>query len=58
MLQTYYAADLEKLCETRPDWAGNCKKYTDIIREVASEMLNDNFTRWGGRLANVKPIAC
>lgn len=46
LFQTCYACDLEKLSETRPDWAANFKPYTEIIREVAGEFLNDNFSRW------------
>lgn len=55
IFQTYYSADLEVLCKTRPDWAENYEKYTGIIREVAGVMINDNFTRWERlRIANVK----
>lgn len=55
IFQTYYAADLEILCETRPDWAENYEKYSHIVREVAGAMLNDNYTRWERlRKANVK----
>lgn len=46
LFQTYYACDLERLAERRPDWAANYLPYTAITREVAGEYLNDNFTRW------------
>lgn len=46
LFQTYYSCDLEKLQETAPGWAANYEKYTDIVREVAGEYLNDNFPRW------------
>lgn len=55
LFQTYYSADLEVLSETHPGWAENYAKYTNIIREVAGAMLNDNYTRWERlREANVK----
>ncbi len=55
LFQTYYSADLEELEKTRPDWAANYVQYTEIIREVAGPMLNDNFARWERlRKANVK----
>ncbi len=46
LFQTYYSCDMEKFAKERPDWAANYEPYTAIIREVAGELLNDNFVRW------------
>ena len=46
LFQTYYACDLERLQQRRPDWSANYVPYTEITREVAGEYLNDNFIRW------------
>ena len=46
LFQTYYACDKEKMAETYPKWVENYEAYTNITREVAGELLNDNFTRW------------
>ncbi len=46
LFQTYYSCDLERFQARHPGWAANYEPYTQITREVAGEMLNDNFTRW------------
>ena len=46
LFQTYYACDIERLAEKNSGWAANYVPYTDIVREVAGDYLNDNFTRW------------
>ncbi len=46
LFQTYYSCDAEELAKTRPDWLANYEPYTNIVREVAGDYLNDNFTRW------------
>ncbi|MPM24816.1 hypothetical protein SDC9_71302 [bioreactor metagenome] len=42
--------------KTRPDWAANYHKYSDLVREIAGPMLNDNLKRWE-RLRKANPKA-
>ena len=46
LFQTYYSCDAEQLAKTRPDWLANYEPYNNIVREVAGDFVNDNFTRW------------
>ncbi|MDD3695564.1 MAG: SGNH/GDSL hydrolase family protein [Lentisphaeria bacterium] len=46
IFQTYYSADIEALQKTSPGWADNYALYTEAIRLVAGDMLNDNHRRW------------
>jgi lysophospholipase L1-like esterase len=46
LFQTYYSCDMERFQKQYPGWAANYAPYTEITREVAGELLNDNFRRW------------
>ena len=46
LFQTFYSCDAELFAQEQPEWTANYPKYAEDIREVAGEMLLDNFTRW------------
>lgn len=46
LFQTCYCCDYEKLREKSPQWADNYEPYMEVVRSVAGEYLNDNYSRW------------
>ena len=46
LFQTFYSCDAELLAKEHPGWATNYPEYAEVIREVAGDMLLDNFARW------------
>lgn len=46
LFQTFYSCDAEVFAEQHPGWAANYPEYVEVVREVAGELLWDNFSRW------------
>ena len=46
LFQTCYCCDYEKFREKSPQWADNYEPYMEVVRSVAGEYLNDNYSRW------------
>ena len=46
LFQTFYSCDAELLAKEHPEWTANYPKYAEAIREVAGDMLVENFARW------------